>query len=879
MSADHPAERLTVTRDTAEPDVGDISSLPTLAVTQPARASLIARTVLDGRPSTLERSLALHALTIVARDSGRTSEALAHARAALTASRAAGAEREAELRATFGTTLLFSGETSKALVQLDRALDLARGRAVARVLHLRGCTYWVLGRYLEALQDLTRSVEKSRELGDRLWEGRALGSRADVFRAMGEPERSAGDFLRAEAVLTEIGEDTEAALAVRGRAQIAAQQGDVVAALALIEETEERYHRFGIDPVEQLIDHAMALLAARLVDEAQEMVHRILGRTDLAPVWRGDLLMASARAALLVNDWGTARRQAEDAAAMFRGHRRHRWAARAQLLSLEAAYADLRPLAADVSAPRTPALLRLERQVHSGVERLRQLSDPALPEGLLLLAEVTRDAGHPVRSRRALEEAATVRDRGTPLSRAAGWLASALLAQLNHDRRLLRSSCRRGLDAVDEHRSVIGDLELRALATGYGSELAVLAVLDAVDSNDARAVLWWTERWRATSLSGVVRPPDHPELRREIAALRDVSRRIDLGGDPALERERGRLEASVRRRYRRVSATHGHSPRLDLPQLRERLGDTVLICVLRVKDQLQAVVVMDGKSRLHTLGDFATAAREEQYARFTLRRAAFGRAVDLETAGRRLQHGLFGAMELPRGRPVLIVPPASLLTAPYGLLPALAGSVVTVSPSITLWQRGVTTPPEDPRPESAVLMVGPGLSTEEREVAELAPLHRDPVVVTGSNATVDKALNVLSGARLAHIAAHGRFRADAPQFSSLTLDDGPLMVHDFDRLPKPPASVILSACDSGGLHSIGADEALGLVTTLLAMGTSAVMASVVPVNDRATIGVMREVHRVVGREGSLAEGWLAARQAAADPLGRATAAAFTVWGA
>jgi CHAT domain-containing protein len=91
--------------------------------------------------------------------------------------------------------------------------------------------------------------------------------------------------------------------------------------------------------------------------------------------------------------------------------------------------------------------------------------------------------------------------------------------------------------------------------------------------------------------------------------------------------------------------------------------------------------------------------------------------------------------------------------------------------------------------------------------------------------------------------------------------------------------MVLSACDSGNAAPIGAHEALGLVSSLLAMGTSSVLASVVPVNDQATVAVMRNVHQVVGRGGSLAEGWLAARQAAADPLERATAGAFTVWGA
>jgi tetratricopeptide (TPR) repeat protein len=837
--------------------------------------------VLDGQPSAVERSLALHALTIVARDSGRISEALALARAAVTASRAAGPEREAELRATFGTTLLFAGETTKALAQLDKALQVARGQAVARVLHLKGCTFWLLGRYPEALDDLTRSLEESRRLGDRLWEGRALASRADVFRAMGEAALSAVDYAEAEAVLTDIGEDLEAILAVRRQAQVAAQQGDVVSALTLIEETEERYQRFGLDPVEQLIDHAMALLAARLAGEAQDLVQQALSRADLAPVWRADLLMASARAALLTKDWDGARRQAEEAATLFRGHRRHRWAARAQLLSLEAAYADLRPLAPDGAAPLTARLVSLERQVRGAVERLRELADPGLAEGLLLFAEVTRDAGHPVRSRRALEEAAKARNRGTPLSRAAGWLASAMLAADKHDRRQLRYACRRGLDAVDEHRGVIGDLELRALATGYGAEFAELAVLDAVRHNDALGVLWWTERWRATSLTGIVRPPEDPDLRRDIAALRDVSRRLDIGGDdPALARERGRLEAAVRHRYRHLSSTGREGPPLDLPRLLQSLDDMVLVYVLRVMDHLQAVTVIDGRARLQTLGHFETAFREAQYARFTLRRAAFGRSVDLDTAARRLQHGLFYTLKLPADRPVLVVPPASLLTAPYGLVPELQDTVVTVSPSLTLWKRAAATGDRHGGPQSVVLVVGPGLSTEGREVAELAPLHRRPVVVAGSEATVENALGALSGAGLAHIAAHGTFRADAPQFSSLTLVDGPLMMHDLDRLDNPPASVVLSACDSGGVHPIGADEALGLVTSLLAMGTSTVLASVVPVNDRATLSVMRQVHRVTAQGASLAAGLhRARRESTGDPLLKATAASFNTWGA
>jgi hypothetical protein len=65
-------------------------------------------------------------------------------------------------------------------------------------------------------------------------------------------------------------------------------------------------------------------------------------------------------------------------------------------------------------------------------------------------------------------------------------------------------------------------------------------------------------------------------------------------------------------------------------------------------------------------------------------------------------------------------------------------------------------------------------------------------------------------------------------FSSLRLADGPLIVHDFDRLRRAPHRLILPACDSGRLAPAGADELLGLATALLPLGTVAMVASVVP---------------------------------------------------
>ncbi|MEP6797403.1 MAG: CHAT domain-containing protein [Lapillicoccus sp.] len=867
-------------------DDGSTDTLLAMAISQPSAALTTAFRVLADTPSPRERSIAHHAIAIVERDRGRIAESVRHGRAALRSGRGVGPDREAEVRATLGTTHLFGGETARALTQLNRALALTSAAARPRVLHLRGSTYWLLGRYADALDDLLTSVDLSRRSGDRLWEGRALGTSGDVLLALGDADASEAAYRGAEEVLTQIGQDIEVVNAIHNRALASLQRGDVVGALAGMERARERYRAYGVDPVEQLVDYADALVSARLTTEARTVIDAALERDDFGPVWRADLLISSTRVALLEEDWDRARERARQAESLFRAHRRTRWAARATLLTLEASYSLLRTdLSRTEVTPSPPdAFSELAVRARRVVLRLRHLQDPSLPEALLLLAQIARDAGHPRSSRAALEEASRSRRVGTPLARAAGWLAAALLADQRGDHRALLLACRRGLDAVDEHRRIIGDLELRALASGYGLELASLAAGTAVATGNARALLWWVERWRSTSLTVSPARPDDPELDRDIAALRDVTRRLSTGAELGLARDRARLEAAVRVRYRRLRAESVTAAGPDVGSLVESLGDTVLLDLVLVKDTLYAVTVADGRARTRRLGSFAEAGRLAEYGRFTLRRAAYGRPVDLPAVGARLQQALLGDVmwrEWSR-RSVLVVPSASLLTVPWGLLPVFRETAVAVAPSVTMWQRARRAREQATAgtPGAVTLVTGPRLSTRQAEVTDLSSLHADATVLRGEQATVEAALHALDGVRLGHIAAHGTFRGDAPTFTSLALADGPLMIHDLDRLRRPPESLVLSACDSGGLQAIGADEALGLVTSLLAMGTSGVVASVTPVNDAATMVVMRMLHTVVAAGGSLAEGLLAARRAAGDdPLVAASAAAFTAWGA
>ncbi|MFD4257092.1 CHAT domain-containing protein [Streptomyces sp. NPDC058534] len=155
-----------------------------------------------------------------------------------------------------------------------------------------------------------------------------------------------------------------------------------------------------------------------------------------------------------------------------------------------------------------------------------------------------------------------------------------------------------------------------------------------------------------------------------------------------------------------------------------------------------------------------------------------------------------------------------------------------------------------------------------------------PTVLEGDAARVPRVLRELDGAALAHIAAHGTFRADSPLFSSLRMADGPLIVHDFERLDRSPYRIILSCCDTARFASVGADELLGLVTALLPLGTAGVVACSAPVNDAAVVPLMLTLHKGLDAGLSLAEALRDARAALpGDAVHQATGWAFSAFGA
>jgi len=129
---------------------------------------------------------------------------------------------------------------------------------------------------------------------------------------------------------------------------------------------------------------------------------------------------------------------------------------------------------------------------------------------------------------------------------------------------------------------------------------------------------------------------------------------------------------------------------------------------------------------------------------------------------------------------------------------------------------------------------------------------------------------------VAHIAAHATLNADNGLWSAVQLADGPLTVYELEGLPSVPGLVILSACQSGLPTVRPGDEVLGLVTALLALGARTVIASVLPVDDKATADLMMALHVALAAGRFPADALTQAQSQAADGV---SAASFVCFGA
>ena len=871
------------------PVVSDVASaawepdkLLALALSRPSEALTAAREVLAGHPPPAQAAAAHQAAGVVFRDFGDIGQAIEEFKAARRFARKAGdTERESDVSASLGMALMHVGQPRRGLSILDSLVERSGGGVLAgRILIRRVAAFHVLGRNAEALRDAQAAVSLLSGTGDLVWEARALHYRAAVYLAMGDIERADRDYAQVEALWLECGQRADYAFARLERGLAAHIRGDLPAALAYLDHAQALLDGLDIFLADLFVNKCTVLLAAGLAQEALREVNAAVARIEQdhgSATRRAELLYSSAAAAAATSDFSLAQERSTEALRLFRRQQRPWWAARAELTLLLCRFAE--------GEDRSAALLQAARRVTA---RLDELDPARAVDAHLLTGRIALARGRRDEAARHLQTAAAARHRGQPRVRSVGWLARATWCQAEGNWRGMLAACDRGLALLDLYLQTLGATELRTLATANGAALADMALRHAVRRSDARLFLKWSERWRGTVLRvSPVRPPADSELVADLAALRNVRARLDSALDtraapPALERERRRLEAAVRQRVLHTPAVAaGQAASFRTADLLDQLGEADLVELTDVDGQLHAVVATAGRLHLVHVGPAQTATHALAHALFALRREGAGRGtyrLDLTEIGRRLEATLLGdSVRLLRGGPVVVVPTGKLHAVPWGMMPSLRDRPTAVTPSASAWLRARRAArPEDDR---VVLVGGPRLLTGGAEVRHLVAQYPDAVVLADGDATAERVMAAMDGAWLVHMAAHGTFRGDSPLFSAIELDDGPLTVYDLERLKQAPYRVVLSSCSSAVGAPVGADELLGLVSALISLGSAGVVASVVPVNDPATVPLMTALHEHLRAGADLAEALTLARQAVGDdPVAQATAYSFIALG-
>lgn len=832
-------------------------------------------------------SLAERALGLVAQQEGDLTESVAHLRRSIEIAERGGLwECAASARMSLCGTLAIKGAWGPALREADRAAAVLDGQEHARVLVQRATVLWLWGHLDDrSIAEYDHALPVLEECRDTHWLRRLHLNRGLLLFQRGELDRAESDLREAERLAIHDGQHRAVAHARQSLGLVASRRGNVPEALAWFDKADQYFRaRNEVDATLEC-DRCEALISARLLDEARHHAQLALNRflREGRDVYAATAYLRLAEAALAQGDLTTARSAADTAARSFSDHDQSRRARLAQLISLQATF---------LSGDRSANLLHSTREVAADLER-HDFRVQAI-EARLLGAQVAIDLGDVAAARDELARARRARWRGPVPVRVRAWHAEALVRLAEGNRRGAQSALQAGMRVVDEHRMVLGASDLRARAAGFASDLAVTGLRLAVQDGSPGRVLTWAERWRAGARwLDPPRPPADRKLAAHLGELRSVVARIEranLEGRSAirLRSRQAEIEELVKSRARTarglLAAITEPIPAIDA--MVDDLGESALVELVQLDHEVLAVTARDGELGLVRLGELAEVQAELDHLLFAFRRLSRGRgkSASLASAGsaasaaaRRLEHHLLDPLsDAIQDRPIVMVPTGSLHAVPWSALPSLRDRAVTVAPSLAAWQRAARRP--DPPPGHAAFVAGPDLEHAASEIRTLARGYPNARRLTGRRATCAATCELLDGAALAHVAAHGHFRTDNPLFSSISLADGPLTVYDLERLRRAPERVVLAACETGLSAVESGDQLMGLAAALLALGTCTLIASVFPVPDEATRSLMVEVHRRLRGGVAPVEALAGAQAGARTETERVVSAAFVCFG-
>lgn len=787
-----------------------------------------------------------------------------------------------EILSSHSLVLAMRGELTSALEAIERAEGYLDGAAAARNLMQRGLLLTRMGRLDEASNAYESALPVIRDAGDHTALVRLLLNRSVVHVWQGDIVAARGDLEEALELAQRVGQTLQVAACAQNLGFVLGRSGDVPEALARFAEAESVYRSLGDetgraavvlkDRAEVLAEVGLVAAALDDVTEAVEMLARAGNHLDAA-----EARLTAARLAAIADEPWRSLEDASVAGREFELQQREDWAIQADLVAY-AATVDL-----GQGTPQLGEELATRLDARGWVLEAQ--------EARLTAATVAIRRGDLSSGRRLLEAAG----RGTTsaMQRIQAHQARALAHEAGGDTRRALTEVLDGLVELDRHRATLGSIELRARVVARARDLIQLGLRVAISAGDPLGVLSMVESWRAGSMRfPPVRPPDDEVLARDLAQIRIIDAEIHEAlaqGQPTGEifDRRARLEAGIRQRSH---ASRGIGSSFDIDHVEDLLAEVqdaqVISYFVDEGGSMGAVVARPGSSRMVDIGRAGEIADLVHAHVFVLHRIAGrrGSQASMRAAGEALDDGverlsrtLLGATDPER--PLIVVPTGGLHRLPWQAL--APGRPISVAPSLGSWVKAHRSRGPLSADSRALLAAGPDLPGAAREVKELAGLWPQAERLVGSQATVAAVLAAMAGADIAHLAAHGRFRADNPLFSSIRLEDGPLTVYDLERVDRMPPTVVVPSCDIAVSEVGRGDELLGFTAAMLALGVSGMVAPVVPIDDESATGLMVNVHRRLRSGVAVAEALAGAVSTFddADLTARATASSFVALGA
>jgi hypothetical protein len=260
------------------------------------------------------------------------------------------------------------------------------------------------------------------------------------------------------------------------------------------------------------------------------------------------------------------------------------------------------------------------------------------------------------------------------------------------------------------------------------------------------------------------------------------------------------------------------------------------------------VVLVNGRSRIVEIAPDRTVSEVLRRVRADLDALANGYlpAAILAAVTATLHRSLTQLDELllrPLGLPerrLVVVPTGALGALPWTNLPSLRGRPVVVAPSASAWLTAQRGPARSVG--SVVVVAGPDLARSDEEVLGIGRCWPSAAVLDSTNGRRQQLVQALTSSGLVHVAAHGQHQAENPLFSSIRMADGPVFAYELDQNARSAEHVVLSACELGRATIRPGDEALGLTSVLLRLGSRSVVSGVARVHDDVAAEVMIRYH-------------------------------------